>query len=76
MYVAIQQAGDNMAVFRLDYPSFGPNSMTRILTYKGNAFPRNRNRESWKYLPGLNANPAAAAYDDIRRFSAHGDIDE
>jgi hypothetical protein len=50
--------------------------MTRILTYKGNAFPRNRNRESWEYLPGLNANPAAAAYYDIRRFSAHGDIDE
>jgi hypothetical protein len=50
--------------------------MTRILTYKGNAFPNNRNGGSWEYFPGLNAYPATAAYDDIRRGSAHGDINE
>jgi hypothetical protein len=65
-----------MATFCLDNPSFGSYGMTRILTYKGNAFPNNRNGCSWENFPGLNANPAAAAYDDICRFSAHGDIDE
>jgi hypothetical protein len=65
-----------MAVFCLDYLSFRPNGVTRVLTYKGNAFTKNRNGVSWEYFPGLNANPAAAAYDDIRRFSAHCDIDE
>jgi hypothetical protein len=76
MQMAIQQAGNNMTVFCLDNPSFGSNCMTRVMTNKGNALPDNRHGDTRDYFPGLNANPAAAAYDDIRRFSAHGDIDE
>jgi hypothetical protein len=74
--MAVQQAGDNMTVFCLDNSSVRPYGMTRVLAYKGNAFPNNRNGDSWEYFPGLNANPSSAAYDNIRRFSAHGDINE
>jgi hypothetical protein len=76
MHMTIQQAGDNMAILSLDYPCLRSDGVTRVLTYKGNAFPNNRNGGSWEYFPGLNAYPATAAYDDIRRGSAHGDINE
>jgi len=74
--MTIQQAGDNMAAFCLDNSSVRPYGVTRVLAYKGNAFPKNRNGDSRDDFPGLNANPATAAYDDIRWFSAHSDIDE